>query len=380
MDNEAGETESLRDSLEASSAAMSAPTEAPAPVADATPEPAAAETSATPAPVARADGRDDKGRFAQKNASETSGQAAPPATPPASGGAASSTQAPQVAETVSTPAPKPGEPDTTHAPPSWKIGARQDWDKTPQSVRAETHRRELEMQQFVTKTAPDRQMASELRQILSPISQSIQARGTTPARLVASYVEFDRALSSGDPATAARALVGVAKGYGIPVEAVADAWDGKGIPQQRQPSVEELREQIRAEERANWQAQQQQHEARLHHQKVAEFAKKADPILFNEDVRHDMAALIEGAAARGVELSLQDAYDRAIRANPEAWAIVQQKEQAELAATKQQATQRSEAAASSVKSRPASPVGGESRGNSLRADLEAEAANMTGRM
>lgn len=378
METEAPEGESLRDSLEASSAELAAPAETPAPVAEAAPAPVATDET----PSVRPDGRDPKGRFTPKATAGAEGvsQAAPSAVSPQKEGVASSTPEPKPPEVTPTPAPKPGEPDLTHAPPSWKIGARQDWDKTPPSVRAETHRRELEMQHFVTKTAPDRQMAGEIRQILAPIAQSIQARGTTPARLVASYVEFDRAMSSGDPATAARALVGVAKGYGIPVEAVADAWDGKGVPQQRQPSVEEIREQVRAEERAAWQAQQQQAEFRSHTARVAEFSKTVDPVLFNEDVRHDMAALIDAAAARGVELSLQDAYDRAVRANPESWAIVQQKEQAKLAATKQQATQRSEAAGSSVKSRPASPVGGETKGNSLRADLEAEAASMNGRM
>jgi hypothetical protein len=375
--------ESLRESLEATSAAMTeaAPEVTPEVTPDATPAPEPVETSATPAPESRADGRDASGRFAPKaTAGESPGQAAPPKAPPTTEGAASSTEAPKPAQTTATEPPKPGEPDTTHAPPSWKISERQAWANAPKEVREAVHRRELEMARAVSQHSHDKGLATEVRSLIAPLAPAIQQRGITPQKLIASYVQFDQALTSRDPATQAHAVAQVMKAYGVPVEALADVLDGKmGVPQQRQLSVDEIREQVRAEERANWQQQQQQVEYRNHATRVQEFARKADPILFNEDVRHDMAALIEAAAARNVELSLQDAYDRAIRANPEAWAIVQQREQAKAAAGTQRATQRAEAAASSVKSRPASPVGGESRGRTLRADLEAAAADLSGR-
>lgn len=373
----------LREDLESTSASIveSAPVEtAPEPVADATPAPEPVEASTTTPDAPRPDGRDEKGRFAPKaTAGDSPGQAAPTKASPTPEGAASSTQPPAPAQPTQTEPPKPGEPDITHAPGSWRLAARKDWAQTPPSVKAESHRRELEMQQLVSRTAPDRQLAGELRQVLAPLAPELQRRGISPQRLIADYVQFDKALSSGDPATQAQALIAAAKGYGVPIEALADAWEGKGRPQQRQPSVEEIREQLKSEMRQEWQQNQQQMEYRNHTQKVAEFSKSVDPVLFNDDVRHDMAALIEAAAARNVELSLQDAYDRAVRANPEAWAIVQQREAAKRAATELPATRRAEAAASSLKSRPASPVGKSSTGNSLRADLEEEAAKYAGR-
>lgn len=380
-------SESLRESLEAASATITeaAPVES-APVevaATATPEVATETTTATPATEAVGKTvRDEAGRFkAKSTAGDNPGQAAPPKVPPTGEGAASSTEAPKPAEATPTEPPKPGDPDTTQAPPSWKISARSTWDKVPPEARKEIARRELETQQLLTRSAPARQLADEVQRTLAPIAQTLQQRGVTPQRLIASYVQFDQALTSRDPATQAHALAQVMKSYGVPVEALADALDGKmGAPQQRQPSVDEIREQVRAEEQAKWRQQQQEHDYRAHAGRVQEFAKKADPVLFNEDVRHDMAALIEAAAARNVELSLQDAYDRAVRANPDAWAIVQQREQAKSAATHHEATKRSQAAASSMKTRPASPVGGESSGSTLRADLEAEAARQGGRL
>lgn len=375
---------SLREDLESASASIteSAPAEsAPEPVADATPTPEPAEASATAPETPRPDGRDEKGRFAPKaTAGDSPGQAAPPKVPPTPEGAASSTQPPTPAEVTKTEPPRPGEPDTTHAPASWPIGARSQWEKIPPELRKVIHTRELQAAQAVSRADPARRFQEETHRALAPILPVLQQRGITPQKLIASYAQFDQALSSKDPAAQAHAIAQVIKGYNVPIEVLADALDGKlGAPQPRQLSVEEIREQLKNEMRQEWQQNQQQLEYKSHAQKVAEFSKAVDPVLFNDDVRHDMAALIEAAAARNIELSLQDAYDRAIRANPDAWAIVQQREAAKRAATELPATRRAEAAASSLKSRPASPVGKSSSGNSLRADLEEEAAKYAGR-
>lgn len=380
-------SETLRESLEATSASMGES----APVEVATePAPQSTETQAeTPAPTSEqsasttTDGRDEKGRFASKTTAGTSpGQAASTGVPPTPEGAASSTQPPAPAQTTATEPPKPGEPDTTHAPPSWKIGARQAWDKVPPEIRKETWRREVETAQAISRHAPVRQFAEGMQRALSPIAQAIQQRNITPEALVASYAKFDAQLASRDPLVQAQAVAQVIKGYGIPIEALADVLDGKaGGQNQRQPTVEEIRAQVRAEEQAKWQQQQQHHEYKGHTQKVAEFSKTVDPLLFNDDIRADMADIIDAYARRSppVEISLQEAHNRALRMNPEAWAIVQQREAAKLAATQQGATKRAEAAGSSVKSRPASPVGGGEGRNSLRADLEAAAASLSGR-
>ncbi len=372
-------SELLRESLEAASAEMTeaAPVEA-APEPSATPTPEPTETTATaPEPTT---GRDASGRFLPKStAGESAGQAAPTGAPPTPEGAASSTPQPKPAETTQTEPPKPGEPDTTHAPPSWKISERQEWATASKGIRAAVIRRETEMQQFISKTAPERQFVSEVQKSLAPLLPALQAQGIPPQRLIADYARFDLALRSGDPAQQAVNLARLIKAHNVPIEALADAIDGKLGPQQRQPSAEEIRAQIKEEMRQEWQQHQQRADYQNHSSKVAEFAKKVDPTLFNDDVRHDMAALIEAAAARGVELSLQDAYDRATRANPEAWAIVQQREQAKAAATNQQATQRAQAASGSLKSRPASPVGGEARNSSIMDDLKAAAALASGR-
>jgi hypothetical protein len=381
-------SELLRESLEAVSAEMvdsTSTAETVSPSADTSTgtnstESGPIDSTSQASSTERTDGRDASGKFVSKStAGEAAGQAAPTGNPPTPQGVASSTPQPKPAETTQTEPPKPGEPDTTHAPPSWKIGARSVWDKVPPEARREIARRELETSQAISRTAPARQFVEEIQKSLAPLLPALQAQGIPPQRLIADYARFDLALRSGDPAQQAVNLARLIKAHNVPIEALADAIDGKLGPQQRQPSAEEIRAQIKEEMRQEWQQHQQRADYQNHSTKVAEFAKKVDPTLFNDDVRHDMAALIEAAAARGVELSLQDAYDRATRANPEAWAIVQQREQAKAAATNQQATQRAQAASGSLKSRPASPVGGEARNSSIMDDLKAAAALASGR-
>lgn len=369
--------ESLRESLEATGAEM-APTDSPSVGVEAsepTSTPAQPEASSTPAPVT--EGRDSSGRFISKSTGGNApAQATPTATP--TDGVASSTKPPEAATATATEPPKPGDADTTAAPQSWRLGARQDWEKAPPSIKQEVWRREQELQRTMQQAAPARRFQQEMERTLAPIAPAAQARGTTPQALISSYVQFDQALTSRDPTTQAHAVAQVIKAYGVDIETLAKAIDG-----QLGPSMNNARQEARFDpevERARIrQEMRSEIEAQSHQQRVAEFSKKADPTLFNEEIRHDMAALIEAAAARGVDLSLEDAYNRAVRANPDAWAITQQREQAKAAPTQQQATAKAMAAGSSVKSRSASPVGGESKGNSIRDDLEAVAAIASGR-
>jgi hypothetical protein len=230
---------------------------------------------------------------------------------------------------------------------------------------------------MVTEHHPVKQFAAEMQRTLEPIRESARARGTTPQQLVSDYVRFDRALSSRDPAAQAAAVAQVIKAYGVDIEALAGAIDR---PSGREAPVDRasLEAQIRAEIAADFEAKRGQQEMSQHMRQVQEFAKTPDAALMNDEIRFDMAALIDSAAARGVVLSLKDAYSQAVWANPSTRAIVQQQEAAKRQSTAQAATQRAMAAGSSVKSRPASPLGS-GEGKSLRDDLEAVAAQLSGR-
>lgn len=377
----------LREDLEATSATIGADNDSGGTgtgpeaggVVEAAPSESVVETGsggqASGTETPRTDGRDASGRFTKPDATTTKAgtEVAPaPSTtgtvPPTPGGDSSKTETPGT-----------GTPDaTSRPPPSWRHSAHLDWAKTPPAARAEAHRLHGEMQRFMEESAPARRLAGELQQTLAPIAQALQARGTTPQRLISEYVRFDQALSSRDPETKAQAIAQVMRAYGVPVEALADALDGKALSRGREPSVDEIREQIRQEERQRYESSVRQQEMSHHARQVQQFASSADADLFNDDIRFQMAALIEAAAARGVELSLKDAYSQSVWANPETRAIIQQREAAKAQPTAQAATQRAMAAGGSIKSRPASPISG-GGGRSIREDLESTAAELSGR-
>jgi hypothetical protein len=234
------------------------------------------------------------------------------------------------------------------------------------------------MARYVSENHPVRQFAQGIKQAIAPIEQSWRARGIQPEKAIADYARFDAALSSGNQQTQANALAQLVHAYGIPIEALATAIDSGG---QQQPSMSraQYEAQVEARIRGEYEAAQEKQQMSHLQREIQAFASSPDAALMNDDVRHEMAALIEAAGRRGVVLSLKDAYTRAVRANPETWAIVSQQEEAKRRATADAATQKSIAAGGSLKSRPASPISGDGGSQSLRADLEATATALSNR-
>jgi hypothetical protein len=73
---------------------------------------------------------------------------------------------------------------------------------------------------------------------------------------------------------------------------------------------------------------------------------------FYEDVKPLMGKLFQA----GVVKNLKEAYNAAVKLNPETASVLQQREAAKQANAATASTQRARAAASSVKSQPAGPV------------------------
>jgi len=88
---------------------------------------------------------------------------------------------------------------------------------------------------------------------------------------------------------------------------------------------------------------------------VMEFSKTAE---FLPDVREDMADIIDLAAKRGVNLSMQQAYDRACAAHPEIANVMSERKRAEAITGGQQVLASKRNAASSISGRKTGQGGG----------------------
>ena len=275
------------------------------------------------------------------------------------------------------------------APASFKAFAREDWAKTPPSVQAEVQRREKEVQTALQQAANARQYGDAISRTISPFEAMIRAeqagRGEqyNPLRTIESLLGTAALLRTGTAQQKAQLVAKIVQDYGMGDRAslelldaaVANALGGKAQPPQQQ-QVQQRPQEFR-DPRVDQmiRAQQQQGQARVQ-QTVQQFAADPKHDLF-PDVREMMGDLIEVAARRGLTMSLDDAYGKAILMHPDTAKIVEQRRQAESVRTVRAATSRSRVAASSLRPAPGTPAkkqdrntNGNDLGNDIRAALE----------
>lgn len=358
----------IREALSAAMDAAETTTETAAPVTEAqttTPAPVAdvPPASTAAAPSVASEGRDEKGRFKPKTASAT------PAPAKAEESASPPPAAPEKAETA-TEAPKPAEvTPTLKAPQSWKPAAREKWAALPPETQAEVWRREKEVAHVLQESAVARKTATEFEETIRPYVPLFQAEGAAPIKAIGNMLQTVAALARGAPAQKAAVVAQLIKAYSVDIGALDSVLSGEAQAtphtpaEYRDPRVDILMQQLQAQQRNQTQAVQQ---------KAAQEVEAAKGELeFLDDVREDMADLIEVASRRGVELSLKDAYTRAVAMNGELSAILEQRKAAQAAETANAATQRAKAASSSVRSSPAPVSRNDGPGDDIRSHLEA---------
>ena len=348
----------IREALEAAVPQDDAPTEtmeldlAPEPVAEAAPadveaaaavveERAASNVEEKPA---RGRKRDADGKF--KKAEEAVQQADKPveATP------------------AITPGPK-AEPPKEKAPASWRPDVREHWAALPAEVRAEVARREAEVQRTLQETAEARRMTEQLQNVIRPYEMFIKAEGSNPLQAIDNLMSTAARLRTGTAPELAQMVAGIVKQFGVGrfgnnfIEQLDSALAGEvprndaqsaqvqQILQQQLAPVQQFMSQFQQQQMAQQQAAQQQAVG-----EVQQFLSKAE---FGEDVREEMADIMELSQRRGREVSLQDAYRQACLVNPKVRSVLEARAKAKSAQTLTGAAQKAKAAAVSVSGSPA---------------------------
>lgn len=360
---------------EAEAAPEAAPEEVAAPEVEAAPATEAAElpeleTSNTDAetPAERAQrARDESGRFTKAQKAEAAKVAAAKAEGPAA------TKAP-IAPTVRKPVPpataqaapvvSAAQEAALKAPAGWKPTAREHWAKLPPEVQAEAVRREREAAVAVTKAAELEKQLQPWAQTLAPHQALLQATGVSPHQAVGSMLQMANTLAYAPMPQKAAALARVISAYGVDVGALAAALEGGApanqatgpggqqatAPQTQAFNPDALLQQAEERVMQRLQAQRQQAMLERQQQELQSFAQGKD---FLEDVRADMADILELAAKRGLKMSLEEAYNRACLLHPEVAPVVKQREAAKLAQANAAKVSQAKAASSSVRGRPA---------------------------
>lgn len=185
-------------------------------------------------------------------------------------------------------------------------------------------------------------------------------------------------LQNGLPAQKAQLVANLCKNFNVPLQELDSYLAGQIPAQGAQPPLDAEMIARQAEERvfARLNQQRMQTASARATQERDSFAAKHE---FFDDLREDMADIIETKAKRGVDLSLEDAYNLAVKLHPEISDVLRQREAAKQVATVSAATQRAKTAASSVRTQPISGMKVSNGTGSIRETLEAVYEEVNGR-
>lgn len=235
--------------------------------------------------------------------------------------------APSPAPVASTPGQAPPI-DLTSPPKTWRPEAQALWATLPEAARAEIHKREQDIWKGLEGYKQEVGFSRQIQQTLRPVSEQLQQLGLTPMDFVGRMTNMH--LNFSNPQVPVQQKLAWAKemlgSYGLDFDQLlsgAGPDDGAPPPD---PAVKALQEKIDRLEsqltaRANTEATQIRETLKS---EVDKFA--ADPAnKYFEEVADDIVLLLRGSEGK---MTLKEAYDRAVYANP----VTRAKEQERLTA------------------------------------------------
>jgi hypothetical protein len=240
------------------------------------------------------DGRDERGRFAPK---------------------------PTDATTVEAKAPAAVKP-----PASMRASVREEWGKVPAAVQAEMVRIESAHQQKMREAAEHQRKAAAFEETIKPYRDVL---GPEPLKDMEALLQTGKALRTGDKEAVVAQII---NGFGVDVGRLASILEGKEQPRRAQPQefrdprVDDLLRQAREEGEQQRAAIQEKVDA-----EVSAFREKAE---FFEDVKPEMALVLQSAQRHGETPTIQQVYERACMLNDDVRPLYQQRKAAEAASAR----------------------------------------------
>ncbi|UGQ44967.1 hypothetical protein [Massilia endophytica] len=335
----------LRDSLAAAlSGAEEAQTETSDP-SEAVSTETAAETEARL--------RDERGRFASKEAEQAAQQATDQ----------------QAAE----PAPPV---QAKKAPQSWRQEVKDHFNNLPPEVQDEILRRETDFNKGIQKYAEAAKFAESVKPVFDQWMPYISQLGATPEQAFQALIQAEYTLRTGSPAQKQAAFAKLAQDYGLAMPEQAEPGQLDPNLQHALSRVQQLEAYIQKTEYEKQQEAARHQEAEMAElqKQVEQFASGADAPHF-DSVRDDMSRLLQA----GYATDLKDAYEKACWARPDIRASLLQAEESKRIQEKAELATKAKAKAVSVTGSPsgaAVPV----TGVSIRDDLMAAMSGTAGRM
>jgi len=217
------------------------------------------------------------------------------------------------------------------APAGWTPANREHWAGLPDALKTQISKREREVNDVLQKSAGSRKFQEGFNNMTGQYRNVMQSEGINdPLQAVNGLFQTASTLVSGNPQVKAKRIAEMIQHYNIDISALDDILSGQQ-PQQQQddPMMKALDARLAPMQQMfdsmqNQQTQVMQSQQASVDTEVASFEQNAE---FINDVRNDMADLLDMSAKRGQEMTLQQAYDKAVTLNPEISKVLAQRKQ-----------------------------------------------------
>ena len=254
------------------------------------------------------------------------------------------------------------------APVGLPPAAREAWKDTPKPVREALAKREKDYEAGIMKYAGQAKKGDSIDQVIAPYRQLFAMNRTSPPQMIGDVLGTAAMLQMGSPQQKATLVANMVKQFGVDIKALDAALVGESVPEevQQQSQFEQmLNERLSPlqQQLQHYQQRDQQMVQRTHQEISSELQQFASNQRneFYSDVKMDMADIMDMAANRNMNMSLQDAYERACKLHPEISKII---------ASRSSGMGRRKQAASSVRGGPGG-TGDGLAGADLRSAIEA---------
>lgn len=224
--------------------------------------------------------------------------------------------------------------DSDKAPGSWKPTAREQWSKLPPEIRAEVNRRELQIQQTLSQTDNVRKFANDFAQVVQPYAHLIRQQNSTPLAAVDNLMKTTARLMTGNMEDKATVVAEIIGNHGIDIRVLDKILGGIGVEEGKlkgRVQSQQERPPAWAEPILGFMSTVQQRQAQVEQQAKEEAARAVESFAdkpFFEDLREDIADIMEVAARRGRTLTLDQGYDLAVKQRPDIAGIISQRQKA----------------------------------------------------
>lgn len=276
-------------------------------------------------------------------------------------------------EAVSTETTKEEVAAPVGAPKTWRKEALAAWETLPEVVKAEVAKREEDMFKGIEGYKQSATVGENFHKVIAPHLDYLQRAGVNPYQELEGMLEYGKIMRLGSQAERMQLLSAIAQQYNIDPLDLAEH-------QTSQPYVDPAVKALQAEINNLKSVRQQetsQSEIQLRNENQARIDSfKADPKHTDFDLlESEMAAFI----STGVCKTLDEAYEKALWANPVTRAKEQQRQTAELTAQSQakvEAAKKAQAANLKTNARPGSATTPQ---GSMDDTLQATLANIRSR-